>query len=188
MAMEHKTISRSSGISHSKDNRTISGFIPLFRQLKGNDGSYERFDRRAFDGAKMDDCVLALNHNLDNAVAGVRNKTLEFQFNDDGLVWRADILDTSKGDDLLKEVRTGLASQCSLRFWHEPDAVEIERTSEGNSCTVFKSVYSLMDLAPTPQGHWGAQTLSRTNTPAALAPKRGGILALNLAVLKLKKL
>ena len=185
MEMEHKITSKNSTIESSKDSRTLSGFIPLFSEMHGVDGTYERFERNAFDNTKMDQCVLAYNHSLDNAVAGVSNGTLKFEFTNEGLVWKAVVANTSTGNDLLEVVRSGLASQCSVRLWHDEDAVEVSRASDGNDLLVWKDVYSLMDIAPTAQGHWGGVTLSRTS--ASCVPNSSGLSnKIDLSVLKLK--
>ena len=110
---------------------------------------------------------------------------MQFEFNNDGLVWKAEVAKTSTGNDLLEVVRSGLASQCSIRLWHDADAQELTRTSDGKDVLVLSEVYSLMDIAPTPQGHWGDVTLSRTS--AGCVP--GGASLRNnicLSVLKLK--
>lgn len=183
--MERQIISRNSKIESAKDSRVLSGFIPLFHTMEGVDGVLERFERSAFANAKMDQCVLAYNHNLDNAVASVGNKTLQFEFNDDGLVWKADVAKTSAGNDLLECVRSGLAPGCSIRIWHDENAQSFERNSDGSDLVVMNEVYSLMDIAPTSQPHWGNVTLSRTST--GCVPNSASLSNnINLSVLKLK--
>ena len=118
-------IKRINGEVSLEKDRKVSGHIPLFRNLLTDGSHYERFAADSFKTADMSRCVLALNHNIDNACAGTMNDTLRISFDSQGISWEADIAKTSIGDDTLENVRSGLANQCSLRFWVAEDDIEI---------------------------------------------------------------
>ena len=163
-------------VSVEKD-RKVSGYIPLFRNLLTDGNHYERFAADSFKTADMSRCVLALNHNIDNACAGTMNDTLRISFDSQGVSWEADVAKTRIGDDTIENVRSGLANQCSLRFWIDHDDVEIERGAgqNGLDSVVFNKVERLMDFAPTPQGAYDGETISRMFAGTSGLPRRTSI-------------
>lgn len=163
-------------ISLSKD-RTVSGHIPLFRNLLTDGNHYERFAADSFKTTDMSRCVLAMNHNLDQAVAGVHNNTLRISFDSQGVSWEADVAKTTIGDDTLESIRSGLTHQCSLRFWVDNDDVEINRGAgqDGLDSVVFNRVQYLMDLANTAQGAYSGETYSRIFANTSALPRSRSI-------------
>ena len=155
-----KEYSRTGKIKSGED-RKLSGFIPLFRKMKCRGGGYERFSRTAFDETNTENVVLAYNHNLDKTVAGTKNGSLDFKFTADGIEWTAEVAKTSAGDDMLENVRSGLAPECSLRFWVEDGDIERTMDDGGSNYDIFHRVVFLKDLAPTPQGMY-SESISRT--------------------------
>ena len=168
-------LKRTSGEISLEKDRTVSGYIPLFKDLLTDGNHYERFATDSFKGCDMSRCVLALNHNLDNAVAGVHNNTLRISFDSQGVAWEADVAKTTIGNDTLEGIRSGLTNQCSLRFWVDRDNIEMDRGANDKDYVVFNKVDYLLDFAQTPQGAYNTETYSRVFAGTSGLPRSTSI-------------
>ena len=72
-------------------------------------------DSRALDGVDLSNVYLYYNHS-DKAVARTKNNTLELTIKQDGLYFRAKLIDTTYGSDLYKMVQSKLVDKCSFAF------------------------------------------------------------------------
>lgn len=80
-------------------------------------GFYETIEKGAFDDADMRDVPLKYNH-LDAVpiLARTRNKSLVLTPDDKGLHIRAELLDTTDGQDMYKRIKSGLLDKMSFAF------------------------------------------------------------------------
>lgn len=80
-------------------------------------GFYETIEQGAFEGADMRDVPLKYNH-LDAVpiLARTRNKSLVLTPDEKGLHIRAELLDTTDGQDMYKRIKSGLLDKMSFAF------------------------------------------------------------------------
>lgn len=75
----------------------------------------EQICRGAFDGCRMDDVIFNYNHG-GRVMARTRNKTLQLQVDDAGLLIRARLDGTEEGRRLYDEISKGYIDRMSFRF------------------------------------------------------------------------
>lgn len=98
----------------------IEGKAIVFNQktLLFDDGDnqyFEMIDSHALDGVDLSNVYLYYNHS-NKAVARTKNKTLELIVKQDGLYFKAKLINTTYGSDLYKMVQSGLVDKCSFAF------------------------------------------------------------------------
>lgn len=87
---------------------------------------YEVIDEHAFDGVDLSDCCLRYNHNDGfQILARTRNKSLELFIDEEGLKFKARIVDTQQGRDVYKLIQEGLVTSCSFGFTVKEDEFDV---------------------------------------------------------------
>ena len=99
----------------------------------GDDQYFEMIDSHALDGVDLSNVYLYYNHS-DKAVARTKNNTLELTIKQDGLYFRAKLINTTYGSDLYKMVQSELVDKCSFAF----TIAEQDFDSSSNTFTVRK--------------------------------------------------
>lgn len=124
--------------TENNNDLIIEGKAIVFNQKTllfqdGDDQYFEMIDSHALDGVDLSNVYLYYNH-TDKAVARTKNKTLELTIKQDGLYFRAKLINTTYGNDLYKMVKSGLVDKCSFAF----TIGEQDFDSESNTFTVRK--------------------------------------------------
>lgn len=83
----------------------------------------ELIDSRAFDGAKMDDVVLNIDHEGKPA-AKTKNNTLQLEVKPDGLYMRADLSKNETGRELYEDIKNDFYEKMSFAFTVKEDAYD----------------------------------------------------------------
>lgn len=121
--METRTVSleiRSSDL----ENRKIEGYAAVFSEDythlydRWGDKFYERIARGAFTKTlrdKLDNIFMLVNHDW-NKVVGRRGSNLVLEEDEHGLRFELTVPNTTDGNDLLENVRSGLIQGCSFGF------------------------------------------------------------------------
>ena len=149
-------------------------------------GFYEKVDRNAFDGAKMDDVVLKFNHNDDFLpMARTRNKSLQLNVDDHGVFIHAELVDTSENRDIYKMVQAGLLTEGSFAFSVLDDTEELK---DGKVHRTIKKIGNLFDVSICTNGAYGNLTEIYARSDEALETvKNAKVEALrHVALLKLR--
>lgn len=124
------------------DALIIEGYAAVFDQVTNIGPFREVIDRSAFDGHLEDDVRLLLNH--DGApMARTTNGTLKLTTDDNGLYYRAELVDTQQSRDLHAMIKRGDISQSSFAFTIEKE----ERQADGVRRVM--QVGSILDVSPT---------------------------------------
>lgn len=126
-----KIIFRSTDIQSEKESRTITGRAIVFESWSKNlGGFYEIIHRGAITQELIDksDIIMNINHNDEKMVARSRQGkgTLSVSLRDDGVYFSFEAPTTSRGDELLYNVRSGNIFECSFAFTI-PDDLHSER-------------------------------------------------------------
>lgn len=126
-----KIIFRSTDIQSEKESRTITGRAIVFESWSKNlGGFYEIIHRGAITQELIDksDIIMNINHNDEKMVARSRQGkgTLSVSLRDDGVYFSFEAPTTSRGDELLYNVRNGNIFECSFAFTI-PDDLHSER-------------------------------------------------------------
>lgn len=132
--------------SEEDESRTIEGYAVNFNKRSKKLGWFEEvIDSRAFDGCDMSDVVAVFNHDESKPLARTSNNSLELSVDDGGLKFRFDIPETSYGNDLLTNIRSGVISECSFAF-----SVEDQDWDESGDITLrtIKKISRLYDVSP----------------------------------------
>ena len=161
------------------ENRRVRGTIPLFRNLLTDGQYYERFARDAFSGLDLSNVVLNLEHDNRTAVAKVSAGSLDISFDNNGLVFSANVINGSSGDELLEKVRSGVANQASIRYYHAPEDIT-ETEFKGKPLVIYNKIRVLADVCCTPAGAWSGQTVTRTRGARKISSKDKILLLLHL--------
>lgn len=123
MSMEKRTVSLELR-SLNEDERKIEGYAAVFSdeytKLKDRWGDtfYEKISPGAFLKTLADstrDKFMLINHDW-NKVVGRTNSNLVLQEDNHGLRFELDVPNTTDGNDLLENVRSGLIKGCSFGF------------------------------------------------------------------------
>lgn len=81
----------------------------------------EIIDARAFDGAKIDDVVLNIDH-MGKPAAKTKNNTLKLDIRADGVYMDADLSQNSTGRELYEDIESGFYDKMSFAFSVEEDS------------------------------------------------------------------
>ena len=126
-----KIIFRSTDIQSEKESRTITGRAIVFESWSKNlGGFYEIIHRGAITQELIDksDIIMNINHDDEKIVARSRQGkgTLSVSLKDDGVYFSFEAPTTSRGDELLYNIRNGNIFECSFAFTI-PDDIHSER-------------------------------------------------------------
>lgn len=126
-----KIIFRSTDIQSEKESRIITGRAIVFESWSKNlGGFYEIIHRGAITQELIDksDIIMNINHDDEKMVARSRqgNGTLSVSLKDDGVYFSFEAPTTSRGDELLYNIRNGNIFECSFAFTI-PDDLHSER-------------------------------------------------------------
>lgn len=126
-----KIIFRSTDIQSEKESRIITGRAIVFESWSKNlGGFYEIIHRGAITQELIDksDIIMNINHDDEKMVARSRQGkgTLSVSLRDDGVYFSFEAPTTSRGDELLYNVRNGNIFECSFAFTI-PDDLHSER-------------------------------------------------------------
>lgn len=116
-----KIIFRSTDIQSEKESRIITGRAIVFESWSKNlGGFYEIIHRGAITQELIDksDIIMNINHDDEKMVARSRQGkgTLSVSLRDDGVYFSFEAPTTSRGDELLYNVRNGNIFECSFAF------------------------------------------------------------------------
>jgi HK97 family phage prohead protease len=103
---------------------------------------YETIQRGALDGADLSDVPFKYNHS-DNVMimARTRNKTLELIIDDQGLMIRATLADTTAGRDLYTLIKRGDIDKMSFAFTTKEEAYNKE--THTRTIIKFKKIWDV---------------------------------------------
>lgn len=126
-----KIIFRSTDIQSEKESRIITGRAIVFESWSKNlGGFYEIIHRGAIPQELIDksDIIMNINHDDEKMVARSRQGkgTLSVSLRDDGVYFSFEAPTTSRGDELLYNIRNGNIFECSFAFTI-PDDLHSER-------------------------------------------------------------
>lgn len=126
-----KIIFRSTDIQSEKESRIITGRAIVFESWSKNlGGFYEIIHRGAITQELIDksDIIMNINHEDEKIVARSRQGkgTLSVSLKDDGVYFSFEAPTTSRGDELLYNIRSGNIFECSFAFTI-PDDIHSER-------------------------------------------------------------
>ena len=126
-----KIIFRSTDIQSEKESRTITGRAIVFESWSKNlGGFYEIIHRGAITQELIDksDIIMNINHDDEKMVARSRQGkgTLSVSLRDDGVYFSFEAPTTSRGDELLYNIRNGNIFECSFAVTI-PDDIHSER-------------------------------------------------------------
>lgn len=128
------------------DSRTITGYAAVFNKDSENFGWFiERIAPGAFSDVLQNDTVALFNHDPNYPLArnGVNLTLSEDEF---GLKYRFEAPDTTIGNDLLQNIRSGVIKQSSFAFTVAEQKWE-EKENEPSIRTITK-VKRLYDVSP----------------------------------------
>lgn len=97
---------------------------------------YEIIDRNAFNGVDLTNVYLYFNHNGNNVVSSTKNNSLQLDIRDDGIWFRAELVNTTVGRDVYELVKSGIINKCSFGFTIAKDGEEFD--DKTNTFTVRK--------------------------------------------------
>lgn len=129
------------------DSRTITGYAAVFNKDSENFGWFiERIAPGAFSDVLQNDTVALFNHDPNYPLArnGVNMTLSEDEF---GLRYRFDAPDTTIGNDMLANVRSGVIKQSSFAFTVAEEKWEEKEGKEPSIRTITK-VKRLYDVSP----------------------------------------
>jgi HK97 family phage prohead protease len=133
-------------IREEEESRTVTGYAAVFGSESQNLGFFtEVIERDAFDGVLNDDVYALFNHDP-NLVLGRNGKGLTLEVDDIGLRYTFDAPNTTAGNDLLVNIRSGLINKSSFAFIVKEDEWQ-ERKNEP-ALRVIKKVARLFDVSP----------------------------------------
>lgn len=104
------------------ESRTISGYAVRFNEWsKPFWGEWiERIEPGAFDNCDMSDVIMCTDHGVDCADVLARRRdgqgSLTIDVDEQGVRFSFDAPDTTRGNDILEQVRRGDISECSFKF------------------------------------------------------------------------
>ncbi len=108
------------------DNREIEGYALLFNSESEILGDFkEVIESRALDNVDLNDVFLIYNHKYDDVLASSKSGTMDLQVTNKGLYFRANLPDTSKGNDTYKLIKRGDLSGMSFSFRAKKDQWDI---------------------------------------------------------------
>ena len=131
---------------------TLEGYAALYDEETVVGGQRERIERGAFEGRLDDDVRLLFNHDNNMPFARTTNGTLKLSLDENGLYYKADVIDTQAGRDLYAMVKRGDVSQSSFAF-----NISERRFDEG--VMVIEKVGQLYDVSPVTYPAYEATTV-----------------------------
>lgn len=131
---------------------TLEGYAALYDEETVVGGQRERIERGAFEGRLDDDVRLLFNHDSNTPFARTTNGTLQLSLDENGLYYKADVIDTQAGRDLYAMVKRGDVSQSSFAF-----NISERRFEEG--VMVIEKVGQLFDVSPVTYPAYQATTV-----------------------------
>ena len=150
--MEQEILKRDAQLRAGTKPMTLEGYAALYDEETVVGGQRERIERGAFEGRLEDDVRLLLNHDNNVPFARTKNGTLELSADEQGLYYRADIIDTQAGRDLYAMVKRGDITQSSFAF-----SIQDRRYEEG--VMVIERVGQLYDVSPVTYPAYEATTV-----------------------------
>ncbi len=114
----------------------------------GDKKYYEVILPTAFDNTRIDRCFLRYNHSSGNvALARVNNRqqkgNMKIEKREDGMYWRAELIDTTFARDLYEAVKSGVVDKASFSFTIKDEDYEPETRT-----WTIKEVGELFDVSP----------------------------------------
>lgn len=108
------------------------------------DGSevYERINKTAFNGAKMDDVIFQFDHE-GIPYARMSNNTLGIEVNDNGLFMWADLGTTARGKELYEQISAGLITKMSWAFTVAPDGESYDELTKTININQVREVFDV---------------------------------------------
>lgn len=102
--------------TRESDSREVEGYAVVFNTPTDLGWFVEEIDSHAFDNADMSNVYLLGNHDENIVLAGTSNNSLVWEINEKGVYQKAQIIDTSVGEDWLKLVKNNLINKQSFAF------------------------------------------------------------------------
>lgn len=152
-----------------EDSRQVEGYAVVFNSTTDLGWFTEEIDPHAFDNTDMSNVYLLGNHDENIVLAGTSNNTLKLDINDNGLYQRAEVIDTTTGEDWLKLVKNGLINKQSFAFTIADGGEEwVER--DGKEHRIIRSIEKLFDVSlVTYPAYSDTSAFSRSNQVDELA-------------------
>lgn len=131
--------------------RRISGYALKFDNetyIGGKEwGFYEVIRKEALSNADLSDVVLCRNHDNSKTVARTSNGTLKLTVDDVGLQFIADVIDTTDGLDMMKEIESGLIGGMSFHARYDIDGCRMSE-KDGKEFVEVVGYSKFMDVSP----------------------------------------
>ena len=174
---------------HGRARRYLSGYAVLFEQYSRSFwdewGEWvEIIDRNAFANADMSDVVMVVDHSREVGDILARSKdgvgTLEMSIDDNGIMFRFPIPDTTAGRDLYELIARGDVTECSFAFWVRKDQWTYDMTIDSKKMAERRiiEVEKLADLSIVMRGQYSQtsvgideRALARSAREASTAQK-----------------
>ena len=145
--------------------RYFVGYAAVFNQrskliAEGGKIFYEYIERGAFDEVLQRedlDVKLTFNHKKDMIMGRSKSGTLTLSVDETGLFFRAEVPNTTLGNDTWEMVQRGDYPDCSFVFTIKEN--RWERDSEGNAIHYVKRVAGLYDVAICVDGAYEQTTV-----------------------------
>ncbi len=141
--METRTLqAQISQVDSTEDNKlVIEGKAVLFNEKTllfeiDDTQYYEIIDRNAFNDVDLTNVYLYFNHNGNNVIASTKNNSLQLDIRNDGIWFRAELVNTTIGRDVYELVKSGIINKCSFGFTIAKDGEEFD--DKTNTFTVIK--------------------------------------------------
>lgn len=129
-----------------EESREVEGYAVVFNSTTDLGWFTEEIDPHAFDNTDMSNVYLLGNHDENIVLAGTSNNSLKLDINEKGLYQRANVIDTSVGEDWLKLVKNGLINKQSFAFTIADGGEEwVER--DGKEHRIIRSIDKLFDVS-----------------------------------------
>ena len=146
--MEKELRFLSEDLTAKAESRTIQGYASKYETLSKDLGGFkEIIQRGAFSEAlaKDHDVIANINHD-DNKILARSGNNLILKEDPIGLYFELDVPETSYGNDLLINVRSGNVSKCSFAFSVGADTWDT-MTDEGLPIRTIQKIDHLYDVA-----------------------------------------
>ena len=137
----------------------------------------EIISRSAFEGCDMSDVVMVADHARDVSSVLARSRsgegTLEITVDEQGVAFRFEVPDTTKGRDLVALIERGDISECSFAFYVAEDTWTYDVDFGGRTYDVRRidKVAKLVDLSIVVSGQYGQTSVSVEERTEAKARK-----------------
>ena len=132
--------------SKNEESREVEGYAVVFNSTTDLGWFTEEIDEHAFDNADMSNVYLLGNHDENIVLAGTSNGSLKWEINENGLYQKANIIDTSVGEDWLKLVKNNLVNKQSFAFTIAQDGEEWTERN-GKEHRIIRSIDKVYDLS-----------------------------------------